>query len=798
MKSSTVSLALAGALTTPLWSQDAGYNGTFNGKIGPTFKESVPDWKSLTRPKAAKGSPNVVLILLDDAGFGATSTFGGPAATPVLDSLANAGARYNRFHTTALSSPTRAALLTGRNHHSVGFGNLADIPSGYPGYNTQWRKDAVSVAEVLRRAGYSTAAFGKWHNTPFWEISSTGPYDHWPTSLGFERFYGFLYGESSQWEPQLYLNTVPVEAPRTPGYHLTTDLVDHALRWLDEKDAEDPDKPFFLYFATGAVHAPHHVPKEWIEKYKGQFDQGWDKLREETYQRELKLGVIPAGTKLTPRPDGLKSWDSTSSADRKVLSRQAEVFAGFVSQTDYEIGRLLRGIQADGKAENTLVIYVAGDNGGSAEGGLEGSDENFAGFRGLKETAAQQQPHIDDLGGPLYDNHFAVAWAWATNSPFQWTKQIASHLGGVRDGLVISWPGHVKESAAIRSQFSHVNDIAPTIYEATGVKFPESVDGVKQQPLAGTSLVPTFADPKAPETHHIQYFEMFGNRGIYKDGWWAGARHYTPWELATNIGAIWKNDLAKDKWELYDLDSDFSQANDLAEKYPQKLAELQAAFDQEARKYDVYPLLPIPLGAPSPLKGRSKFIYRGDVDRIPPGHFPELDGKSHVFTAQVDVKGTADGVIFAEGGRYGGFVLYAKDGHLVYENNSWNQVRDLIRSERILPPGKSTIVYEYVADTGAPATPGGSPFSASLRGGVGTLSVNGTQVAKGRIARFTGGASITETFDVGKDLGGPAGKGYAAPFPFNGKVEQVELDVQGAAGGNLGDLINRPRPAPKP
>jgi arylsulfatase A-like enzyme len=784
MKKTTVSLALAGALSSPLWSQTPGLPETFKGKIGTSFKESTPDWASLVAPTAPKGAPNVVLILLDDVGFGATSTFGGPAQTPVLDSLANVGARYNRFHTCALSSPTRAALLTGRNHHQVGFGNLADIPSGYPGYSTLWRKDAASVAEVLRRSGYATGAFGKWHNTPSWQTSSTGPFDRWPTGLGFDRFYGFLFGETSQYEPQLYLNTNPVEPPKTAaqGYHLTTDLVDHALRWVDEKDAENPDQPFFLYLATGAVHAPLHVPKEWADRYKGKFDQGWDKLREETYQRQLKAGIIPEGTKLTPRPEGLSAWESIPQADRPVLTRQAEIFAGFASQTDAEIGRLFAGLRAAGKAENTLVIYVVGDNGGSAEGGLEGSDENFALFRGLKQTAAQQLPHVNDLGGPAYDNHFAVAWAWATNSPLQWTKQIASHLGGVRNGLVVSWPGHIQGSPTVRSQFSHVNDIAPTIYAATGVKLPDTLDGVKQQPLAGTSLLPTFADPKAPETHTVQYFEMFGNRGIYKDGWWAGARHYAPWTLASDIGSIWKNDPNKDRWELYDLKNDFSQSQDLASTNPDKLTELQKAFDVEARKYSVYPILPIPLGAPNRVGGRDHFVYRTDLDRFAPGHFPELAGRSHKITAKVSARSaSASGVIFAQGGRYGGFALYAKDGHLVFENNSWNQNREAIRSETTLPAGTSTVTWEYTSDS--PGLDGLklSPFAIPLKGGKGRILVDGKEVAKGEIERFTGGASITESFDIGKDLGGPAVRGYEGPNPFEGKVERVDVDVDNSS-----------------
>ena len=750
----------------------------FKGKALPDRAKSIPDWPQ--EIKAPSAAPNIVLILLDDVGFGAAGTFGGPATTPELDKLAATGVRYNDFNTTALCSPTRAALLTGRNHHQVGFGNLQDVPAGFPGYSTVWHKETASVAEILKDNGYSTAAFGKWHNTPTWEISPVGPFNHWPTGLGFEYFYGFLWGESSQWEPRLYRNTVPVEPPGgyLHGYHLTTDLVNDALHWTREHDAVQPDKPFFLYFATGATHAPHHVPKEWIEKYKGQFDQGWDKLREETFARQKKLGVIPAAAELTPRPKELPGWDSLNADQKRLYAHQMEVYAGFLSQTDSEVGRLLQGLRDDNKRD-TLVIYVVGDNGGSAEGGLEGSDTNLATSGGAKDDVATMLTHLDDLGSPYFDNHYAAGWSWATTAPFQWMKQIASHWGGVRDGLVISWPGHTDKPEAVRGQFSHANDIAPTIYAAAHIAFPDTVNGVKQTPLEGKSLVATFTDPNAKTGHDEQYFEMFGNRAIYQNGWVAGARRYAPWEIFSNPMKLFAGDFSKDRWELYHVADDYSEAHDLATQDPEKLAELKAEFDKEAKRNDVYPLVPIPLiGAPSPIAGRKNFVYGEGVDRVPLAVAPEISGRAHRVTAEVDVPNAgADGVILAEGGRYGGFSLFVKDGKLIYENNTFNQIHEQIVSDTKLPAGHATVVFEFTPDPGA-----AKDLMSLLRHrpapGQGKLLVNGKQVGTMHFSNFGAFASsINETLDIGKDTGSPVSKEYTSPNPYAGHVTKVTIDL---------------------
>ena len=547
----------------------------FAGRIGAFGMQSQPAWPQ--PPRAPANAPNVVLILLDDVGFGVTDAFGGPVPTPALDRLAADGVRYNQFHTTAMCSPTRAALLTGRNHHQVGFGSLTDSAAGFPGYTAVWNPATASIAEILRQNGYSTAAFGKWHNTPETEVSPVGPFDRWPTGVGFEYFYGFNFAESSQWEPRLYRNTSPVE-PAQPGRHLTTELVDDAIHWMHQHESVAPQKPFFLYFATGAMHAPLHVGPEWIERFRGRFDQGWDKLREQTFAQQKKKGVIPADTDLTPRPQGLPAWESLNPDQKKVLARQMEVYAGFMAQTDAEIGRLLADLEHTGQAKNTLVVYVIGDNGASAEGSFEGSIRDFGRAYGARSEIPEMLEHLDGLGSIDFDNHYAAGWAWATGAPFQWMKQVASHFGGTRNGMVLSWPDRVAKGGGIRNQFSHVNDVVPTILEATGVPMPASVNGTAQLPLEGTSLLYTVDEPKALTRHNVQYFELYGNRGIYKDGWFAGARHALPWELFTNPMKIFLTDPAQDRWELYDVANDFSQAHDLAAQQPEKLAEMKALF----------------------------------------------------------------------------------------------------------------------------------------------------------------------------------------------------------------------------
>lgn len=741
----------------------------FTGKVDVSRDASVPAWPGSV--KAPKGAPNIVLVLLDDTGFSAASTFGGAIETPELDRLAAAGLRYNSFQVNALCSPTRAALLTGRNNHQVGFGSVADNASGFPGYNSIWGKDVVSIADVLRRNGYSTAAFGKWHNTPQWEISPVGPFDRWPTGLGFEYFYGFMAGADSQWQPRLWRNTVPVEPPSTPnqGYHVTTDLSNDAITWLHQHDAVAPDKPFFLYYAAGATHSPHHAPQEWVDRYKGRFDQGWDRLREETFQRQKKLGVIPATAELTARPKELPAWDSLSAEQQKLLAKQAEVFAGFLAHTDYEIGRVLHAIEEEGQADNTLVLYIVGDNGASAEGGLDGSYVGAAegGFKGVEERVQR----VDDPGGELFTNNYASAWAWATNTPFQWTKQVASHLGGTRNPLLVSWPAGVKDRGGVRGQFHHINDIAPTIYDVTGITFPDTVDGVRQLPLEGTSMRYSFDNPAAPTTHTTQYFEMVGNRGIYKDGWWAGARHLLPWNRAA-----WETaEIGQHPWELYNLNADYSQAHDLAAQNPEKLKELVALFDSEAERNKVYPLIPRRGKQPSPADGRTLFTYREGATRIPVRVAPNLTGRSHTLTADIQVPaGGAEGVIFAEGGRLGGLTLYVQDGHVIFENNASGAIRDRIVSPAKLPVGKVRIALDYTADASVP--PAVNASERKVKGGLGRLSINGIGAGEARYAIFWGYSN--ETLDLGSDTGSPVSKGYQSPFPFSGRVDKVTIQLK--------------------
>lgn len=742
----------------------------FKGKIHADRDKAVADWPQGV--KAPPGAPNVVLVLLDDVGFGASSTFGGPAQTPELDKLADGGLRYNQFHVTGLCSPTRAALLSGRNHHQVGFGTVADIGSGYPGYNAVWKKNHASIATVLKGNGYSTAAFGKWHNTSPWEISPAGPFDRWPTGLGFEYFYGFLGGADNQWEPRLYRNTVAVEPRKTPaeGYHLTTDLADDAVKWLHQHDAVAPEKPFFLYFAPGATHSPHHVPKEWIAKYQGKFDQGWDKLREETFDRQKKAGIIPANAELTPRPKELPAWDSLSRDQKTVLARQAEVWAAFLAHTDQEVGRVVQAIKDEGKGDNTLVLYIVGDNGGEAAGGLDGQD--LKAEDGSQVTDAQTRlKRLDDLGGEAFNNLYAGAWAWATNTPFQWSKQVASHLGGARDPLVVSWPARIKDKGGLRSQFHHVNDIAPTIYEAAGITFPEIVDGVKQAPLEGKSLAYSFDNAKAPSNHHVQYFEMVGNRGIYKDGWWAGARHLLPWRA---MGSYNNAPIGQHPWELYNLNEDYSQAHDLAEKNPAKLKELVTLFDAEAKRNNVYPLVPQRTRLPSPADGKTVFTYREGAERIPLKVSPDLTLGSHTITADIQTPATgADGVIVAEGGRFGGFSLYVKDGRLVYDNNAFNTSHSRIVASEPLPVGKIQVAFEFIAD---PKPVKLDPYPGrSVISGTGRLLVNGSPVGEGRFPYF--GGFTYESLDVGSDLGSPVATDYASPSRFTGTVEKVTIEL---------------------
>lgn len=766
----------------------------FRGKIGRTAEESTPDYPRPVAPPA--GAPNVVVILIDDLGFGAPSTFGGVIETPNLDKLAARGLRYNRFHVTGLCSPTRAALLTGRNHHQAGAGVVTEVMSGYPGYNGAWGRDLASVPEVLRHHGYRTALFGKWHNTPDWEASAAGPFDRWPTGKGFEHFYGFLGGETSQWHPQLYRGTTPVEADKTPeqGYHLSEDLADKAIIWLREHEALTPGKPYFLYWAPGATHAPHHVPREWIERFAGRFDGGWDVLREQIFQKQKESGVIPPETKLTPRPGILPAWSTLSADEKKVHARHMEVFAGFTAHLDAQIGRLLDEIARSPHGDNTLVAAILGDNGASGEGGLNGTLNEIALWNGVKDDIAAQLRHYDDIGGTKLWNHFSVAWAWGTDAPFQWFKQIASHFGATRNGLIVSWPKRIRDTSAFRAQFHHVSDIAPTIYEAAGIAFPEVVDGVKQTPLAGVSLAYTFDDPQAAGRRTTQYFEMLGNRAIYHEGWFASARHgETPWDFLNR-----KNDFENDRWELYHVEQDFSQAEDLAAKYPEKLKELQEIFDREAWKYGVYPLdstvsRRLDPKRPSIVHDRKRFTFYPGTVRVPEKSAPHLHAVSHRITAYVDLpEAGAEGVIVAEGGVAGGFTLYIKDGRLIYENNHGSFKNDALVSTRKLTPGKHQLIFEYTQK--APAvtadnlqklktTLGRLAFGLKLAfsGGAGSGSLfidgepAGDAVFKRRLPFIY---SDTETLDVGTDLGSPVSPDYPASVAFTGHIERIEVEIK--------------------
>lgn len=745
----------------------------FKGKIADTFEDSSQDYPQPVAPP--KDAPNVVLILIDDLGFGHPSTFGGPIPTPNLTELAKRGVRYNRFHTTAICSPTRIALLTGRNHHQCATGTITELSTGYPGYHSVWPRSCASIAEVLKENGYSTGAWGKWHNTPDWETSPIGPFDRWPTGLGFEYFYGFQGGETSQWYPQLFRNTTPVEPPATPdeGYHLTEDITDDAIAWIERQKSIAPDKPFFIYFATGATHAPLHAPEEWIEKFDGQFDQGWDQVREETLARQKELGMVPENTKLTPRPKEIPGWDGLSDDAKRLYARHQEAFAGFLGHTDYHVGRLLETIQSLPDADNTLIIYVAGDNGPSAEGSLTGTTNNMMTQNGLPDNVESQLEEIAEIGGPKHENHYPVGWAWAGSSPFQWMKRVPSHFGGTRNGLVISWPAKVKAVGEIRSQFHHVIDIAPTIYEAIGIPEPKTVNGIEQTPIAGVSMAYTITDPDAEGRRKTQYFETGGHRAIYHDGWVATAFHGVPWELAGSAG-----NFDADKWELYNIEDDFSQANDLAQENPGKLKELQEIFDQEAKKYNVYPLddrfaerVTNP-ERPSVTRGRKSFRYASGTSRIPEGSAPPIYQRSHTIEADLAIgDGSAEGVIVAEGGSSGGFSLYVADGKLVYEYNFFGKERTKIESDSRLPAGDVRVSMKYEQKP--------VPENDPAIGGTVVLMVNGQEVGSGEVkhvvpSRF----SATETLDIGSDLGSTVSESYVAPHSFRGEIKRVDIELK--------------------
>ena len=747
----------------------------FQGKIGRTVKDSTPDFpKGIEAPA---GAPNVLLILTDDVGFGATSTFGGPIQTPNFQRVADNGLRYNMYHTTALCSPTRAALITGRNHHSVASGDITEFATGYPGYNSLVPKSAGSVGAVLRENGYNTSWFGKMHNVPDWMSSQAGPFDLWPNGLGFEYFYGFLGGDSDQWHPALYENTKPIEPYfGNPNYILDVDLADKAIAWMRMQHALAPNKPWLLYYATGTAHAPHHAPKDWIAKYKGQFDQGCDKLREETLARQIKLGVVPPNAQLTKRPEQIPAWDSLSADQKRLFARMMEVYAGALSHADYNIGRLLDAVEQSGQMDNTLVIFMMGDNGASAEGSLQGTTNEVAiNANSVQESIPFLLSMIDELGGPRTYNHYPVGWAHAMDTPMQWTKQVASHFGGTRNGMVISWPARIKDKGGLRSQFCHVIDITPTIYEAAKITPPKMLDGVEQRPLDGKSLVYTFDNATAQTQHGTQYFEMMGNRAIYKDGWMAST---TPLRLPwINVG--YEPNPDDFKWELYNINEDFSQANNLAEKNPGKLKELQDAFDVEAKKYNVYPLdssmasRADPAIRPSLTRGRNEFVYFPGMIRIPEGSAPDFKNKSWTLAAEVTIpQGGASGVLGTIGGRYGGWVLMVQDSKPLFAYALSNQPdhKFKVAADQPLAPGNHVVRVKFDYDGGGIG-----------KGATATLLVDEKQVAQGRIPRTIGVRfSLDETFDVGQDTGTPVLEEYETqmPFPFTGTLTKFAVVLE--------------------
>jgi arylsulfatase len=723
--------------------------------------------------KAPVGAPNVVIVLIDDVGFGGPSTFGGPIQTPTLDKLAQSGLRYNNFHTTALCSPTRNALKTGRNHHTTNTGSIMETATAFPGNTGQIPNSVAPLAEMLRLNGYSTGAFGKWHETAAWETSVSGPFDRWPTHQGFDKFYGFIGGETDQWYPLVYDGVTKVDPPKTKGYHFTVDMTNQAINWVKAQQSMTPDKPFFVYYATGAVHAPHHVPKEWADKYKGQFDKGWDQVRRDTVERQKKLGLIPANTQLPPRPEDIKDWDKLPAEQRRLFARQAEVFAGFLEQTDHNVGRFVKALEDIGVMDNTLFIYIAGDNGTSAEGGFVGMYNEMTYFNGVTEKVEDLIPLIDKWGGPETFPHMAAGWAVAFDAPFSWTKQVASDFGGTRNGAVIHWPKGIQDKSGLRSQFSHVIDVAPTILEAAGLPEPKSVNGTPQAPIEGTSMLYTFNNAKAADRHTTQYFEMFGNRAIYHDGWLARTLHRAPWQTGT------QKPLESDTWDLYDVRSDFSLAKNLAAEQPQKLKELQAIFMKEAEKYHVLPIddrtiertNPALAGRPDLLGGRTSLTLYEGMQGMLENTFMNVKNQSMRVAAELDIPaGGANGAILSQGGRFGGWSLYMKDGKPAYTYNYLGLERYTVTAPAVLAAGPATVTLTFDYDGGGVG-----------KGGKATLLVNGKPVAEGRVEKTQPNIfSADETADVGLDNQTPVaeGIGVGAETRFTGKIKQVTLEVK--------------------
>jgi arylsulfatase A-like enzyme len=748
-------LPIVGPKLAPVTTLDAR-----EAKAPPRFEVTAP-----------KDAPNVVIVLIDDIGFGSSSAFGGPIKMPTLEKLAGNGLKYNRFHTTALCSPTRTALLTGHNHHANNAGAIMEVATAFEG-NTGIRPKSIStLAEILRQNGYSTSAFGKYHETPPWEVSVSGPMDRWPTGSGFDKFYGFIGGETNQWAPAIFDGVTRVEHKQTPDYHFTVDMTDQAVNWMSAQQALTPDKPFYMYFAPGATHAPHHAPKEWIAKYKGQFSGGWDKLREETFARQKTLGVIPADAKLTPRPKEIPAWDDMNAEQKRLFERQMETFAGFAAHTDDQVGRLVAQLEAMGELENTLFFYIVGDNGASAEGGPEGTYNEMMALNGIVGKADQMMDHIEDWGGPTTFPHFAIGWAWANNTPFQWTKQVASHFGGTRNGMVMHWPKGMKAKGEVRSQFHHVIDVAPTALEAAKIPQPKMVNGVVQRPMDGVSMLYSVDNAKAPDRRTTQYFEMFGNRGIYDNGWVACTRHSIPW-LMVPLPAV-KDDV----WELYNVDKDFSEAENLAAQNPAKLKELQAVFMKEAIRNHVLPIddrrserfNPAIAGRPDLLNGRKTLTVYPGMTGMLENAFINVKGVHHTINAEVELAdGNTNGVILAQAGYFGGWALYMKDGKPRHEYNFFGLEHTSVAGDAAIAPGKHTISYEFIPDAAKPGT-----------GGKSILSVDGQKVAEGQIPKTEPFAfSGDEGADVGIDGETNVSNDYkpGPPSAFTGKIVKVTVE----------------------
>ena len=762
-----------GATTTIQGNQLPAPEPKFGGVIKENAADSRPWWPPTIVPP--KGAPNILLIMTDDQGYGVSGTFGGVIPTPALDRIARAGLRYTQFHSTALCSPTRAALITGRNHHTGGFGVITELSTGFPGYDSIIGEDNATVGRVLKDNGYATSWFGKNHNTPAYQYTVAGPFDQWPSGMGFDYFYGFMGGETDQWTPYLFQNNKQIFPwIGKPGYNLTTDMADEAISYMKELNAAAPDKPFFVYYVPGGTHSPHQPTKEWSDKFKGKFDTGWNVMREQIFANQKRLGVIPGNAKLTDWPDkDLPRWETLSADEKKLFARQAEVFAGYAAYTDHEIGRVIQQVEDMGKLDNTLIVYIVGDNGTSPEGTLLGTPNQYTSYNGILEfPVAEQLKFYDAWGSAATYPHMAVAWAWAFDTPFKWTKQIASHFGGTRQGMAISWPARIKDAGGVRNQFHHIIDIVPTILEASGIKAPQMVDGIKQKPMEGVSMVYTFdkANANVASTRKTQYFEMIANRGIYHEGWYANTTPpHGPWILNAPLPA------PKDyKWELYNLTEDYSQANDLAAKMPGKLKEMQALFEQEAKKYNVLPLNNDTFARalaprPSATAGKTVFTYTGVNPGINSSNAPNILARSYTMTAEVDVpQGGGDGMIATMGGRWGGWGMYILKGKPVFHYNMLILAQYHWEGPDALTPGKHTIVFDYTYDG-----PG------IAKGGSGELKVDGKVVATGKQANSIAFLQVAdETFDVGLDTRtGVNEKDYQVPFAFNGKIDKFTVNL---------------------